>query len=311
MLRAPAGMFAVLTAFAVDHALGEPPKRWHPVVWVGRALSATRAPWTGAAPFRAFMYGALAWSAGAAVSIAAAALATRAIEFASGHEPPLRQALLQGALLGLLLKPLLAWTLLRDEVAAVERALASSLAAGRERLRRLVSRDTAALSATEVRESALESLAENLNDSLVAPLFWFVIAGLPGAALYRFANTADAIWGYRGRFEWSGKCAARADDVLSYIPARLTALLLALAALCWPKALRRQAKLTPSPNGGWPMATLALALDVRLSKPGVYVLHAGGRCAAPEDLRLGIAMATRAAWMAAAASALLLAIHPS
>src|SRR5690606_4699726 len=137
--------------------------------------------------------------------------------------------------LGLLLKPLLAWRLLREEVQGVEAALAESVEAGRARLARLVSRDVAPLSATEVRESAIESLAENLNDSVVAPLFWFVLAGLPGAALYRFANTADAMWGYRGArggrvWEWAGKWAAHADDALSWLPARLTALLLAWAA---------------------------------------------------------------------------------
>ncbi len=91
-----------------------------------------------------------------------------------------------------------------------------------------------------MRESAIESLAENLNDSVVAPIFWFVLFGLPGAALYRFANTADAMWGYRGlrhgvNWEWAGKWAARADDVLSWLPARLTALLLVLCS-GWPAA---------------------------------------------------------------------------
>jgi adenosylcobinamide-phosphate synthase len=165
-------------------------------------------------------------------------------------------------------------------------------------VRRLVSRDTADLTATEIRESAIETLAENLNDSLIAPLFWFVLGGLPGAALYRFANTADAMWGYRGRWEWAGKWAARADDVLSYLPARLTAALLAIAALRRPRGLRREARLTPSPNGGWPMAMLALALNVRLSKRGVYVLHAEGREAAAEHSARGLIIATRAAWWA-------------
>jgi len=133
--------------------------------------------------------------------------------------------------LALLLKPLLAWRMLRDEVQAVEDALAVSLDAGRQRLSRIVSRDTRALTETEVRESAIETLAENLNDSVVAPVFWFVLLGLPGAVVYRFANTADAMWGYRGMhngryWEWAGKWAARADDVLSWLPARVTALLL-------------------------------------------------------------------------------------
>ena len=123
----------------------------------------------------------------------------------------------------------------------------------------------------------------------MAPLFWFVVAGLPGAALYRLANTADAMWGYRsqrdGRYwEWAGKWAARADDVLSWLPARTTALLLALVAGGVPlRALAQEARKTPSPNSGWPMAAMALALGVRLSKPGTYCLHAEGRAPTPQD----------------------------
>ena len=163
-------------------------------------------------------------------------------------------ALLGLLLLGLLLKSLLAWRMLRGEVLAVEAALAESLPAGRARLAWLVSRDVQALSEAEVRESAIESLAENLNDSVVAPIFWFVLLGLPGAALYRFANTADAMWGYHGIYQgrdwaWAGKWAARADDVLSWLPARLTALLLALVnGGLSLRALRREAGRTPSPN---------------------------------------------------------------
>jgi adenosylcobinamide-phosphate synthase len=250
-----------------------------------------------------------AWCAGAIVVTALAAGLFRAILLVPGHEHSLWPRLLHGLLLGLCLKPLLAWKLLHAEVAAVEKALADGLEAGRAALSRLVSRDTAALTATEVRESALESLAENLNDSLVAPLFWFVLGGLPGAALYRFANTADAMWGYRGRWEWPGKWAARADDVLSYIPARLTAALLASVAPRGMTGLRREAQRTLSPNGGWPMAMLALALDVRLSKPGHYVLHAAGQAAGQRHLERGLAVAERAAWAAAAvASAMLSAL---
>jgi adenosylcobinamide-phosphate synthase len=207
--------------------------------------------------------------------------------------------LARAALVGLLLKPLLAWRMLRDEVSSVERALECSVDAGRTRLRRLVSRDTSRLSATEVRESALESLAENLNDSLVAPLFWFAIGGLPAAALYRFANTADAMWGYHGRWEWAGKCAARADDLLSYVPARVAAGLLALSAWQWPSRLRQIAQVTPSPNGGWPMGMLALALNVRLSKPGVYVLNASGDPVQAHHLKAGLRTCERAAWLTA------------
>ena len=199
----------------------------------------------------------------------------------------------------MLLKPLLAWRMLRDEVSAVEDALGGSLAAGRARLAWLVSREVGAMDATQVRESAIESLAENLNDSVVAPLFWFTIAGLPGAALYRFANTADAMWGYRGErngrdWTWAGKWAARADDVLSWLPARLTGALLGLlgAAPRW-RTLAAQARRTPSPNSGWPMAAMALALDVRLAKPGVYELHGAGRSPQAADTAQALRLAGR------------------
>jgi adenosylcobinamide-phosphate synthase len=299
-----AGALAALIAFAVDHAFGEPQARWHPVVWMGRALSACGAPWPGRAPRAAFLRGSMLWLLLAAVSVSAALALERAILRLEGHGASGARIVLAGVLLGLALKPLLAWRMLHDEVAAVESALEHGVEAGRDRLRHIVSRDTAALTSTVVRESALESLAENLNDSWVAPLFWFALGGLPAAVLYRFANTADAMWGRRGPWEWAGKWAARADDALSYVPARLTALLLAIAAWRWPRGLAREAKRTASPNGGWPMATLALALDVRLSKPGCYELHAGGRIASPQDLAWGLAIAARAAWGALLIAAL-------
>ena len=280
---------ALLLALLVDRWLGEPPVRWHPVVWMGHYLG-----WAGwqlqrqarpdGADYRSFWLGALAWLGGAAMVIAAAL----AIEQLALRLP----AVLAGLLLGLALKPLLAWRMLRTEVQAVEQALQQSLAAGRERLSWLVSRDVSALSEAGVRESAIESLAENLNDSVVAPLFWFALLGLPGAALYRFANTADAMWGYRGvyrgqRWEWAGKWAARVDDVMSWLPARLTAALLLLAAggrgLQLAGALRSEAVKTPSPNSGWPMAAMALVLGVRLRKPLIYELNPAGREAQAAD----------------------------
>jgi adenosylcobinamide-phosphate synthase len=205
-------------------------------------------------------------------------------------------ALAFAVVLGLLLKPLLAWRMLREEVAAVETQLAQSLDHGRQQLSRLVSRDTTVLSATEVRETAIETLAENLNDSVVAPLFWFAIAGLPGAALYRFANTADAMWGYRGRWEWAGKFAARVDDVLSWVPARLTGLALIAAQPQLLGRLWREAGRTPSPNGGWPMGAMALRLDRRLTKPGHYQLHAEGTQVQAGDIAAAQRLAVQALW---------------
>jgi len=289
---------ALLLALAIDRWWGEPPAALHPVVWMGRALGACGAR---VAPAQAtgrdlwcFWLAALIWCALAAIVFSV----TTTYQWAALTYLPAWGSALA---LGLLLKPLLAWRMLAGEVLAVESALGESLAAGRARLAWLVSRDVQQLDATAVRESAIESLAENLSDSVVAPLFWFVLLGLPGAALYRFANTADAMWGYPGMrggryWQWAGKWAARADDVLSWLPARLTALLLWLVAgggVRWA-ALRAQAGVTPSPNGGWPMGAMALALGVRLGKPGVYVLNAGGRAARAQDTRRAVDLASKA-----------------
>ena len=278
-------------ALAIDAVWGEPPAPVHPVVWMGRALG-----WCGervaplspqARDFKHFWLGAFAWCALAAIVL----IVSWGLERLALQLPVPLAALA----LALCLKPLLAWRMLRDEVLAVEAALGQSLPAGRERLSWLVSRDVQQLDAVQVRESAIESLAENLSDSVVAPVFWFVLLGLPGAALYRFANTADAMWGYPGPrggryWLWAGKWAARADDALSWLPARLTALLLALAARRWPAGLAQEARKTPSPNSGWPMAAMALLLGVRLAKPGVYALHPRGRQAGPLDTRRAAAL---------------------
>ena len=290
-MGAEAGMVAagsVLVALLLDHFFGEPPAWAHPVVAMGRFLGALGPRLVTWRPAAAFVGGTSAWLLGAALIAALAMAADHAL-----RALPWPVAALA---LGVLLKPLLAWRMLGNEVAAVEAALAESLDAGRARLQRLVSRDVSQLDASQVRESAIESLAENLNDSVVAPLFWFALGGLPAAAIYRFANTADAMWGYRGRYEWAGKWAARADDVLSWLPARLTGALLCLAAWQLPawRELRAEASRTPSPNGGWTMGTMALLLGVHLHKPGVYALNAAGRRPDAAHTRQALAWARRA-----------------
>nr|WP_096696428.1 adenosylcobinamide-phosphate synthase CbiB [Polaromonas sp. AER18D-145] len=299
VVLAAALLVALWLALGIDWRWGEPAVAWHPVVWMGRYLGAFGKRLTVLPPAAAFAGGALAWCAGAA-AVGGLAFGLQwlfvrqllRLDIAAVGDGLLGAALV--LLLALLLKPLLAWRMLRDEVQAVEAALQTSLAAGRERLSWLVSRDVSQLTEAEVRESAIESLAENLNDSVVAPVFWFVLLGLPGAAVYRFANTADAMWGYRGEWEWAGKWAARADDVLSWLPARLTALLLWRVAGGFRLAgLRAEAVLTPSPNSGWPMAAMALALGVSLRKPGVYVLNKAGREPEGTDTLQAIRMASK------------------
>jgi adenosylcobinamide-phosphate synthase len=301
-------VMAVLVALAVDRWLGEPAVHWHPVVWMGNYLG-----WAGrmvqprtrqdpALPrdIKAFWLGTLAWFCGVALIGIAVWGLQACVDWVQTQAGLLWAALLTG----LLLKPLLAWALLKREVLAVEAALSNSdngsLEAGRARLCWLVSRDVTSLSESQVRESAIESLAENLNDSVIAPLFWFALLGLPGAALFRFANTADAMWGYRGVYQgknwaWAGKWAARADDVLAWVPARLTALMLVMVAGKFPlKRLHAEAARTPSPNSGWPMAAMALALGVRLGKPGAYVLNAEGAAPQVSDTRRAVRCASNA-----------------
>ena len=324
-----------LLAFGLDVAFGEPPVRLHPVVWMGQylqwageriapsvvvdvppseggrhenasriaesariGLSETGGATTVRDARRQFRLGALAWLLGAAVTTSLA----WGVQGALGQLP----VWLAVPLLALCLKPLFAWRMLRDLVAQVEAALGQGLQAGRDQLAHLVSRDVQRLDEAGVRESAIETLAENLSDSVVAPLLWFALLGLPGAALYRFANTADAMWGYPGvhggrHWQWAGKWAARADDVLNWLPARLTAGLLMLGArrTLW-QTLPAQAALTPSPNGGWPMGAMALRLGVSLGKPGGYRLNAQAPAPQASHTWQALRRAHRAAWLAVA-----------
>lgn len=289
----------VLVALLIDRVWGEPPVWLHPVVLMGKLLSVFGEKIAPTAEktkdFKSFILGFFVWWA----------LAALFFTFYAAVQAGLLQLAWwwQALAMGVLLKPLLSWRMLKSEVEAVEAALQISIEQGRERLSWLVSRDTSQLDAGVVRESAIETLAENLSDSVIAPLFWFALLGLPGAALYRFANTADAMWGYPGwrgqgvqrrHWQWAGKWAARADDVLNWMPARITAVLLAVVAagVRWP-ALGRDAAVTPSPNGGWPMGAMAQLLRVRLGKPGVYVLNAEGAVPQAQHVQRAVRLASR------------------
>ncbi|HYW55427.1 MAG TPA: adenosylcobinamide-phosphate synthase CbiB [Polaromonas sp.] len=295
----------LLLALWLDRTWGEPRAAFHPVVWMGHYLTACGRITAVCRPLPAFVGGTIAWCAGALAVGALSWMVQGLLEAqfvrltAVADVQAGVSVLLLLALMAWLLKCMLSWRMLRREVLAVEEALQQSPQAGRERLSWLVSRDTSQLTESEVRQSAIESLAENLNDSVVAPVFWFVLLGLPGAAVYRFANTADAMWGYRGiykgqNWKWAGKWAARSDDVLSWVPARLTALLMWLVSRGFKfAALHREAARTPSPNSGWPMAGIALALNVHLSKPGVYTLNEAGRAPGAADTQLAVGFASK------------------
>ncbi len=190
----------------------------------------------------------------------------------------------------------------------VREALArDDLPAARASLRSLCSRDATTLGAADVTAAAVESVAENTSDSWVAPLFWYTVGGVPGAVVYRAVNTLDAMYGYRGRFEYFGKTAARLDDLLNLAPARLTALLFWLVSprRAWLNADVRRVWVrdrnkTTSPNAGQPMAMMAAVLRVRLTKIGHYALGDPLEPLSPSKISDACRIARRAGWAAVA-----------
>ena len=167
----------------------------------------------------------------------------------------------------------LAGTTLIREVRDVFIALDRSLEEGRQQVARIVGRDTSQLTAQEVRKAALETLAENLSDGVIAPLFWYILLGVPGMMAYKMVNTLDSMIGYHSeRYLQFGCFAARMDDVANYLPARLTALLMVLAA-GKPRLLgfvKRFGHCHASPNSGYPESALAGILDCRFGGPHIY-----------------------------------------
>jgi adenosylcobinamide-phosphate synthase len=276
-----------MVAVIVDFLLGEPPAPVHPTVAMGRWIAGGRAArrWRAALP--SFVEGAAVVAAGALGAAVCGFAVDRAIGGLAGE----RAALLRG----LTLKPAMSVRALLSAAAEVEDALnAGDLEAARERLGwHLVSRDTSDLSASEVAAAAIESLAENLNDGVVAPLMAFRAGGLADAYVFRFVNTADAMIGYHTpELEWFGKFAARADDVLAFLPARVTTSLIACGAALTGASPAgaldvafSDSRNTESPNAGWPMAAMAGALGVRLAKRDHYILNDNAR--RPEAADIG------------------------
>jgi len=297
----------LFVALLLDAVLGEPRWLWsrlpHPAVLMGRGVDAADRRWNRGGRLR--LKGALALAALAAATAAAAALVA---------------ALPLGWLWQTLgAAVLLAQRSLVDHVRAVAAALDMSLSEGRGAVAQIVGRDTARMDRPDVARAAIESAAENFSDGVVAPTFWFLVAGLPGIAVYKLVNTADSMIGHRtprhAQFGWA---AARLDDLLNLVPARLAALLIALATRR-PALLRRigaEARLHRSPNAGWPEAAMAAGLGVALSGPRSYdgrlsrdpfVNPAGRRDTGPADIRAAVRLLWRA-WAALLALAGVLAL---
>lgn len=288
---------AVTVAITLDRVWREPPAVLHPVRGAGWLLDAAARLVPPSPRGTARRRGAIAWTTGAVAAGAAAA----AVDRWARRRPAVVAVVVRGAVLW----TLVSWRLLEDEVAAVERAVAADLDAGRRAVGRIVGRDTSTLDATGVRTAAIESLAENASDAVVAPLWWFAVGGLPAAAVYRWANTADAMWGHRSpRWVDAGWAAARADDLANLVPSRLTGIALAAGGVAW-RDLAREAARTPSPNAGWPIAAVALQLDVRCEKTGAHVCHPDGRRAASRDVDRALQLVGRRLSLVVVALALL------
>ncbi len=271
----------LLLALLLDLAFGEPPNALHPVAWMGKVAAGLSKGYRRSSPAGQFIYGCtIALFTITLFAIPAYLLLAYLKDW---------NTIIYMVMGAVIFKITFSLRGLRRAALVVKRLLTQDkLDEARRELRALVSRDTENLSREGVVSAAVESVAENASDSLVAPLFYFLLLGVPGAVAYRVVNTLDAMFGYHGRYEYLGKSAARLDDVLNFIPARLTALLVVLAAFirqhngqnAWRTA-RLEHAVTESPNAGWPMAAVAGALEVRLEKPGAYQLGSAGAPLAP------------------------------
>ena len=290
-----ADVVAVVVAVGLDLAVGDPANRLHPVAWLGRFIAVGHRRLCEGSPARLLVKGA-ALTAAAALGAALAGWGVARVAATTGAAEPFVLGVALWLLLslrGLFAAALQVGRLLGEEdLVAARRALASHL----------VSRPTGDLPPGHVASGAVESVAENLTDAYVAPLVFFLVFGLPGAALYRSVNTADAMIGYRdGALEYFGKAAARLDDVLNIVPARLAALaIVAVSPLvggnggaAWSTLVRDRAA-TASPNAGWTMSAVAGALGVTLEKRGAYRLG-DGHTPRVEDIRRAVLLVAAAA----------------
>lgn len=267
----------ILFALLIDVLLGDPPNRFHPTAWMGTLIARLSRFRPYNRPAAELTYSGLMMLFGLTL--------VGGIGWGLAWMFSLLPLPLNWLLSAFILKTTFSLRGLDRAAKEVQEALEQgNLSEGRRLLSwHLVSRDTSQLTGGQVAAAAIESVAENASDSLVAPLFFFIIGGLPLALAYRFANTADAMLGYHdSKHEWFGKIPARLDDVLNFIPARLTGLLLVFAAAlsgasakgAW-QVMLRDARLTASPNAGVPMSAMAGAISIELEKVGHYHLGAG------------------------------------
>ena len=302
-----AAVLAVLLAGVLDVVFEEFPGRVHPVALLGRVVAPLDREWpapgavgVGIAVLLPLAVALLTWG----VVTGAGLLAGNAFEVV-GVTASGAAAVVLGLVAGLLLFAVTSLRMLVSVADEVIDATAADIETARESVIALVGRDTDDLSAGQLRSAAVESAAENLADGLVAPLVAFTLGaqvslavGVAAACWVKAVNTLDSMLGYRAKPV--GGASARLDDLVMWLPARLSALLLAVAG--WsPGALtaaRSWARVPASPNSGWPMATAAVVTDVRLEKPGVYVLHPTADLPSVDRARAGVRIVARAGLLA-------------
>ncbi len=293
-------IIALATACLLDIILGDPPNHLHPVAVMGKTIQTLVNAHKGNTPVGQFWHGVVVVLVGGALFTLPWFWIMRYL-----YQLPFWP---RWILVGILLKPVFAFRRLIEAGVEIGDLLKQgNLTEARRRTSwHLVSRDTSHLSEGYVASAVVESLAENLTDSFLSPIFFFILFGLPAAWLYRYVNTADAMIGYRTEpYEYLGKFAARLDDVLNWLPARIGALcLVAAAGLCamdacaaW-QVMRDQHNHTSSPNAGWTMAAAAGALGVRLEKQNCYQLNETNRLPQAGDIRKANLLVSLAAFIA-------------
>ena len=293
-------MIVLVTALMLDWLFGEPDMLWrripHPVVLFGRA--------TGLAEQfgnrRKAFHGLTRRRAGIGAMLVLASVAGFV-----GIGVSLGGVLAELVVLTILL----AGRSLDDHIRAVSSALGENMQAARDVVAMIVGRDTNQMDDADIARAAIETGAENLSDGVIAPAFWFLLLGLPGLLIYKMINTADSMIGYRNaRYLAFGWAAARLDDLVNLIPARLTGLIYALLAQAPVHALTAMVKDAPrhrSPNAGWPESAVASALGIRLSGPRLYNcvassdpwLNKAGRDPGPQDITAALQLYRRLLWV--------------
>ncbi|MFC1860579.1 cobalamin biosynthesis protein [Chloroflexota bacterium] len=281
-------LFILPLALVVDLAFGEYPHKLHPVEWMGQVISWQLKLVPGNSDKSRFVYGMF-------IMLLTVALFAVPVYFILLY---IRGVSIIAYLLvaAVLLKSTFSLRGLYQAIKKVKRLLdAGEIREARKEMDYLVSRDTRRLDKEHVISAVVEMAAESVTDSMVAPLFYWLILGVPGAVAYRVVNTFDSRIGYRGQCEYLGKCAARLDDVLNYIPARLSGLLLVISAYigrtnggsAW-RLMQRDHTRTESPNAGWTMSAVAGALWVQLEKPGCYRLGNADKPLALSSIATGL-----------------------